>query len=416
MKRKKKSHRAIYGLMGAVVAATTIGTVAAKETKPYKAPELRLVQGSVDYDLTEGITYDNKKYELMVEDTGDFDIEVLGRYDVEYSLTPLDEENTSVSDNTGISKNEDPDFDSAFTVEPEKTETDSSYINKEETLSDTEQETEKNAGMELESNQSEAKAEPKKGNFFARLLGHLTGHVYAAEVEEAGAGTLEENGFSARPVEIDLPETTETKSETETERETDTEHPDPDCTQLDDKKESDDTKESESVVANETPEANPEQNASGKDDAGTEVSGKTETGKYESETGAENTDASLATPSDAEGGTLDDIGGIIYFSRVVRVVASDHSNIEFDDPHLEIPSSADLYGIQIQGRIPVASDSNAEPNEDGDNATPSNAEKADVSNDSFWTYAEEDSAETIVDSDGVTGEGVEYKLFLKKPD
>lgn len=418
MKRKKKSHRAIYGLMGAVVAATTIGTVTAKETKPYKAPELRLVQGSVDYDLTEGITYDNKKYELMVEDTGDFDIEVLGRYDVEYSLTPLDEEeeNTSVSDNTGISKNDDPDFDSAFTVESEKTETASSHTNKEETLADTEQETEKNAEMELESNQSEAKAEPKKGNFFTRLLGHLTGHVYAAEVEETGAETLEKNGFSTRPVEIDLPETTKTKSETETERESDTEHPEPDRIQLDDKKELDDIKESESAVANETPEANPEQNASGGNDTGTEASGKTETGKYESETGAENTDVSRATPSDAEGGTLDDIDGIIYFSRVVRVVASDYSNIEFDDPHLEIPSSADLYGIQIQGRIPVASDSNAEPNEGGDNATPSNAEKADVSDDSFWTYAEEDSAEAIEDSDSVIAEGVEYKLFLKKSD
>ena len=88
--RKKKSHRAIYGLLGTVVAVTAIGNVAAKETKPYKAPELRLVQGTEDYDLTEGITYDKGKYELMVEDTGDFDIEVLGKYTVEYSLTPLD--------------------------------------------------------------------------------------------------------------------------------------------------------------------------------------------------------------------------------------------------------------------------------------------------------------------------------------
>ena len=230
MKRKKKSHRAIYGLMGAVVAATTIGTVAARDIKPYKAPELRLVQGSVDYDLTEGITYDNKKYELMVEDTGDFDIEVLGRYDVEYSLTPLDEETTSASDNTGVSKNDDPDFDSAFTVGSEETEAASSHTD-----------------MELESIQSEAKAEPKKEKLFTRLLGHLTGHAYAAEVEETGAGTLEENGFSTTPVETDLPEATKTESETE---------------------------------------ANPEQNASGGNDTGTEASGKTETGKYESETGA----------------------------------------------------------------------------------------------------------------------------------
>ena len=399
MKRKKKSHRAIYGLMGAVVAATTIGTVAARDIKPYKAPELRLVQGSVDYDLTEGITYDNKKYELMVEDTGDFDIEVLGRYDVEYSLTPLDEETTSASDNTGVSKNDDPDFDSAFTVGSEETEAASSHTD-----------------MELESIQSEAKAEPKKEKLFTRLLGHLTGHAYAAEVEETGAGTLEENGFSTTPVETDLPEATKTESETEANPEQNASGGNDTGTEASGKTETGkyesetgagtleengfsttpvETDLPEATKTESETEANPEQNASGGNDTGTEASGKTETGKYESETGAENTDASLATPSDAEGGTLDDIDGIIYFSRVVRVVASDYSNIKFDDPHLEIPSSADLYGIQIQGRIPVASDSNAEP--DGDHATPSNAE-------------------AIEGSDGVTAEGVEYKLFLKNPD
>ena len=121
MKRKKKNHRAIYGLMGAVVAATTIGTVAAKEIKPYKAPELRLVQGTEDYDLTEGITYDKGKYELMVENTGDFDIEVLGKYTVEYSLTPLDEDDERYSDSVDgtVSRNTDPDLDSAFSVDSE---------------------------------------------------------------------------------------------------------------------------------------------------------------------------------------------------------------------------------------------------------------------------------------------------------
>ncbi len=116
MKRKKKNYRAIYGLMGAVVAATTIGTVAAKEIKPYKAPELRLVQGTEDYDLTEGITYDKGKYELMVENTGDFDIEVLGKYTVEYLLTPLDEDDERYSDSVDgtVSRNTDPDLDSAF--------------------------------------------------------------------------------------------------------------------------------------------------------------------------------------------------------------------------------------------------------------------------------------------------------------
>lgn len=341
MKRKKKSHRAIYGLMGAIVVATTIGTIAAKETKPYKAPELRLVRGSVDYDLTEGIIYDDQKYELMVEDIGDFDIDVLGRYDIKYSLTPLDEDEeiTPVPDNAGIPKYDGPDLDPGFTVESEGEETTSSPdeagipkydgpdLDPEFTVDSEETETtsasdntdvSKNDGPDFNpestvetvesvesvetetasshTNEGETSAgteqeTEKKGNTFAGLLGRLTGHVYAAE--------------------------------------------------------------------------------------------------------AENTDVSLATPSDAEGGTLDDISGIIYFSRAVRVVASEYSNIEYDDPHLEIPASADLYGIQIQERIPVASDSNAEP--DGDHATPSNAE-------------------AIEGSDGVTAEGVEYKLFLKNPD
>lgn len=91
MIRGKRGRRALYGLVGAVMAFTAVGGAAAKETKPYKAPELRLVRGTEDYDLTEGITYDKGKYELMVEDTGNFDIEVPGKYTVEYSLTPLED-------------------------------------------------------------------------------------------------------------------------------------------------------------------------------------------------------------------------------------------------------------------------------------------------------------------------------------
>lgn len=91
MIKGKRGRRALYGLVGAVMAFTAVGGAAAKETKPYKAPELRLVRGTEDYDLTEGITYDKGKYELMVEDTGNFDIEVPGKYTVEYSLTPLED-------------------------------------------------------------------------------------------------------------------------------------------------------------------------------------------------------------------------------------------------------------------------------------------------------------------------------------
>ena len=56
MIKGKRGRRALYGLVGAVMAFTAVGGAAAKETKPYKAPELRLVRGTEDYDLT-GNTY-----------------------------------------------------------------------------------------------------------------------------------------------------------------------------------------------------------------------------------------------------------------------------------------------------------------------------------------------------------------------
>lgn len=100
MIKGKRGRRALYGLVGAVMAFTAVGGAAAKEAKPYKAPELRLVRGTEDYDLTEGITYDKEKYELMVEDTGNFDIEVPGKYIVEYSLTPLEDGAATGTDGT----------------------------------------------------------------------------------------------------------------------------------------------------------------------------------------------------------------------------------------------------------------------------------------------------------------------------
>lgn len=103
MIKGKRGRRALYGLVGAVMAFTAVGGAAAKETKPYKAPELRLVRGTEDYDLTEGITYDKGKYELMVEDTGNFDIEVPGKYTVEYSLTPLEDGVSAGNGGTGSS-------------------------------------------------------------------------------------------------------------------------------------------------------------------------------------------------------------------------------------------------------------------------------------------------------------------------
>ena len=78
--------------MAVAVVAGSIHWVAADTSEEvYEAQELILVQGAQDYDLTEGIVYDPALYELEVLDTGDFDINVPGAYEVTYSLTPVTE-------------------------------------------------------------------------------------------------------------------------------------------------------------------------------------------------------------------------------------------------------------------------------------------------------------------------------------
>lgn len=262
--RKKKSHRAIYGLLGTVVAVTAIGNVAAKEIKLYKAPELRLVQGTEDYDLTEGITYDKHKYELMVEDTRDFDIEVLGKYTVEYSLTPLDEDDERYSDSadTNASKNEDPDLDSAFSIDPEDEPEKDSAADKQETgtkeetdaKADVKTEANSEKDFETESEKDTEKAEAKKEGFFTRLLARLTGHVHAAEVDETKADTLEEKEMENRPVVIDIPETTEGDTGRDSEEETaeTKEQEKSSDSKADDRKEESDSEKEESTAAEES--------------------------------------------------------------------------------------------------------------------------------------------------------------------
>ena len=413
MKRKKKNHRAIYGLMGAVVAATTIGTVAAKEIKPYKAPELRLVQGTEDYDLTEGITYDKGKYELMVENTGDFDIEVLGKYTVEYSLTPLDEDDERYSDSVDgtVSRNTDPDLDSAFSVDSEtdskkdKADTNKSEaeiadgnekdnrentdnaetkvtdnLEKEDNIKDADsaKEPDSTDAAERKDNAKHAEQSAKKEGFFARILSRLTGHVHAAEIEETAADTLETETVEARPVVIDTPESGEADEPTETE--------------------SKETDEKETIESGESKER--------ESDSSNENSDK-----------LDGNNVSTATPSDAEDGALDENDGIIYFDRIVRVVASDTgSNIEFDDPHLEIPANAEVFGIRLNSEISIATDSNAEIN--ADQATASNAAGAqDDIDEGFWMNEDDtDSASFSLKSEEVTGDQIEYTLFLKNPE
>ena len=86
--RKTKANRALTFVMAAALLIGSIHGVGAKEqSKAYDAPELTLTQGVTDYDLTEGITYDSEKYTLSVTDTGNFDVNVAGDYEISYALT-----------------------------------------------------------------------------------------------------------------------------------------------------------------------------------------------------------------------------------------------------------------------------------------------------------------------------------------
>ena len=86
--RRTKANRALTFVMAAALLIGSIHGVGAKEqSKAYDAPELTLTQGVTDYDLTEGIAYDSEKYTLSVTDTGNFDINVAGDYEISYALT-----------------------------------------------------------------------------------------------------------------------------------------------------------------------------------------------------------------------------------------------------------------------------------------------------------------------------------------
>lgn len=103
--RRTKVNRALTFVMAAALLIGSIHGVGAKEqSKAYDAPELTLTQGVAAYDLTEGITYDSEKYTLSVTDTGNFDINVAGDYEISYALTvkeePVDEtESTEGTEN-----------------------------------------------------------------------------------------------------------------------------------------------------------------------------------------------------------------------------------------------------------------------------------------------------------------------------
>jgi hypothetical protein len=111
--RRTKANRALTFVMAAALLIGSIHGVGAKEqSKDYDAPELTLVQGASDYDLTAGITYDSEKYILSVTDTGNFDINVVGDYEISYTLTGKENsvketesvESTEITENTEVTK------------------------------------------------------------------------------------------------------------------------------------------------------------------------------------------------------------------------------------------------------------------------------------------------------------------------
>ena len=111
--RRTKANRALTFVMAAALLIGSIHGVGAKEqSKDYDASELTLVQGASDYDLTAGITYDSEKYILSVTDTGNFDINVVGDYEISYTLTRKENsvketesvESTEITENTEVTK------------------------------------------------------------------------------------------------------------------------------------------------------------------------------------------------------------------------------------------------------------------------------------------------------------------------
>lgn len=130
--RRTKANRALTFVMAAALLIGSIHGVGAKEqSKAYDAPELTLTQGVTDYDLTEGITYDSEKYTLSVTDTGNFDINVAGDYEISYALT---EKESSVSETESVENTESADF-----IESTETVSGTETVDTTETIENTDQ-------------------------------------------------------------------------------------------------------------------------------------------------------------------------------------------------------------------------------------------------------------------------------------
>ena len=418
MIKGKRGRRALYGLVGAVMVFTSVGGAVAKEIKPYKAPELRLVRGTEDYDLTEGITYDRGKYELMVEDTGNFDIEVLGKYTVEYSLTPLEDGvsagnggtvssggsvsggsgssgggggsgsssaggGTSVKETeaeTGSADSQKPDQDNTGSGTEDKSDSDKNNGNSESGSTGTGSSEDKDSGDQNTSD----KENSDKGNSDQGSSDKDTGDKDSSDTGSADQESSDKDSGSNSSGSNDLAGSgTTAKAEGSF------------FSRLA-------ARWIGTAYAAELPLNKKESHADKEDKADQENSrADQEAGKEQGTDSTAETKESESGSETAADGTLEETEDIIYFDRIVRVVPAEGDvNIEYDEPILEIPADTELFGVRIHRNVSVATSSNAE------RAT---ASDADPKQESEVLWGDDDS-------DGITEEGVEYDLILKNPD
>ena len=403
MRKRSKSRRAIYGIVGAIMAVTAIGSVAAKESKPYKAPELRLLQGTQDYDLTDGITYNKEKYELTVEDTGDFDIDVLGKYDVEYSLTPIETDNKTTGDSVVGGSGGAPGVSKPEAKDDKSQETDSTIEHPEKGEPGSE---------EIESDVNKAPSSDT-GNVGENPSD--TGKDGDTGTEDSSADSIENVDSSEEDSSKKDADNNDSVNENESSKDDNagSDKNDTGQSDLDNGAEVGDTVQDSSDVDNK--DLSEEKiSANSFQAAFYALAGKVTGHVYAAESGK----TESGTLDEAEEGSLDETDGTIYFTRVVRVVSSlDGANIEYEETNLQIPSDAKLYELIVEKDV------------DFSKATPSNMEIDDAiiteetdrvlkatSSEAFWDEETDGDLENEDGYDGITENGVEYSLLLKGTD
>ena len=192
--RRTKANRALTFVMAAALLIGSIHGVGAKEqSKAYEAPELTLVQGASDYDLTEGITYDSEKYTLSVTDTGNFDINVAGDYEISYALTGKAEE----ADQTPEGDDQTSDTDTADQDKPDQPADEEKPADQDETDSAKDPIDSGNAGQTQGTSTGAGEAEDQGGGNTDKVDDQTSG-TDAADQDKPDQPTDEDEADSAK--------------------------------------------------------------------------------------------------------------------------------------------------------------------------------------------------------------------------